>query len=248
MRLPQDSRGKIRALLLKELQTEQFLRKFNRLKKSHPELVQFNTPQDLIEFYHQSNPLNLRLKDKLLHLLLSEYQVKPKSKGWLMSLLLLISWKQMAQTSYRFREVLERINPYDRFAPIYESYIDAFLDINIKKTKRLNLRIKDKAEYLIRKELKECNRFQGKPDLEIPAPEDLPWQYEIERMIDEWTVQSILTKEESILVINHLVYEYTFREIANKQGLKRRAIQKQFQRAIKKLKPYLQRKHFSVLG
>ncbi|MEK7309962.1 MAG: hypothetical protein AAB038_04010, partial [Planctomycetota bacterium] len=160
------------------------------------------------------------------------------------SLLLLVSWKQMARTSYRFRDVLVRINPYDRFAPIYESYIDAFLSVNTKTSLRVNFRIKDRAEYLIRKELKECTRF--KPASDVPAPENLPWQYEIERMIDEWTVQGILTKEQGELVINHLVYEFTLKEIAQKCKENWRTIQKRFQRAIKKLKPYLQRKHFPV--
>jgi len=239
-----NSKQEIYRELKQELQTPAFLQRFNRLKKSHPELNRFNTPQELIDCFNQSDSINPYEKNQALYALISHYQKQPNRKAWLMSLLLLILWKQMARTSYRFRDVLARINSYDRFAPIYESYIDAFLSVNIKTSLRTNFRIKDRAEYLIRKELKECNRV--KPISDIPAPENLPWQYEIERMIDEWTVQDILTKEQGELVINHLVYEYTFREIADKQGLKRRTIQKQFQRAIKELKPYLQKKHFPV--
>lgn len=244
MRLPQDSRGEIRSFLQAELQTPSFLRRFNRLKKSHPELNRFNTPQELIDCFNQSDSLNPHEKNQALYALIAQYRKQPKCKSWLMSLLLIISWKQMARTSYRFRDVLSRINPYDRFAPIYESYIDAFLSVNTKTSLRTNFRIKDRAEYLIRKELKECTRF--KPASDVPAPENLPWQYEIERMIDEWTVQGILTKEQGELVINHLVYEFTLKEIAQKCKENWRTIQKRFQRAIKKLKPYLQRKHFPV--
>jgi len=245
MRLPQDSRGEIRSFLQQELQTPAFLQRFNRLKKSHQELNRFNTPQELIDCFSQSDSLNPSEKNQALYVLIAHYQNQANRKAWLMTLLLLISWKQMARTSYRFRDTLSRINPCDRFAPIYESYIDAFLSVNTKTSLRTNFRIKDRAEYLIRKELKECNRF--KPVAEIPAPENLPWQHEIERIIAEWTIQDILTKEEGELVIYHIVYEYTFGEISKKEDVSADALRQRFHRAIEKLKPYLQIK-FNIVS
>ena len=118
MRLPQDSRGEIRSFLQAELQTPLFLRHFNRLKKSHPELAQFKIPQDLLDCFNsyeivrqggsafgmtsspaerdsrndrkenQSNLRNLWLRNRLLHILISYYRKQPKRKSWLMSLLL----------------------------------------------------------------------------------------------------------------------------------------------------------------
>lgn len=128
----QDSRTKIQESLQTEIQTPQFLRKFNRFKKAHRKFRQFTTLQELIEVCQDGNLCN-----QWLHLLVSYYQNKPKRKGWLMTLLLVISWKQMEHTFYRFGyEALNQINSFDSFAPVYESYIEAFLCVPLKTKRR----------------------------------------------------------------------------------------------------------------
>jgi hypothetical protein len=249
--------------LQKEIQNPSFQRKFNRLKKKHSKLAGFDTPQELINYFNPPNPFNPCTRDRLACFLVSHYRKTPRRKGWLMSLLLVILWKQMECTFYRFgyatlrfstRETLNLVNPFDSFAPVYESYIDAFFSVSIKKSKRFILHLKDRAEHLIKQELKECGRFSaslnscsnGNDDSaqEIPAPENLPWQFEIEQMIEEWTSKSIVSNQEAKLVIDHLVYEFTFKELSNRQNVPYELIRKRFQRALKKLKPYLRGKYF----
>jgi len=243
-----NSKQEIYRELQKEIQTPSFLRRFNRFKTSHPELNRFNTPLELVDFFNKPNPFTLRLKTELVHLLVSDYQIKPESKGWLMSLFLLVLWKKMEHTFYRFgKSDMETINPYDHFAPVYESYIDALLEVSVTSEHRFTLHLKDRAEYLIREELKECNRFRGEPDLEIPAPESLPWQEEIDDMLYEWTSKEVLGREDAELVIYRIVYEYTFKELAGKFKSSPVTLRQQFHRAVEKLKPFLQEKYSEIL-
>lgn len=243
-----NSKQEIYRELKREIQTPSFLRRFNRFKTSHPELNRFNTPLDLVDFFNKPNPFNLRSKTELVHLLVSDYQIRPESKGWLMTLLLLILWKKMRHTFYRFdKSVLETINPYDLFAPVYESYIDALLEVSIESKTKFDQHLKDRAEYLIRQELKECNRFRGNPDLEIPAPESLPWQEEIDDMLYEWTSKEVLGRKDAELVIYRTVYEYTFKELAVKFKSSPVTLRQQFHRAVEKLKPFLQEKYSEIL-
>ena len=228
----EDLRTKIQDSLQKELQSPQFLRKFNRFKKTQSQITQINL----------SNPLT---DDKLLHLLVSNYQNNPERKPWLMTLLLVISWKQMEHTYSRFGYgLLNRINPSDSFAPVYESYIDAFLSLKQKTVRKFILHLKDRAEYLIRKELKECKRFQGEPTQEIPTFQSLPWSFEIEQMISEWTSKGILNLKQSKLVIYRIIYEYTYNELEETFKVSSVTLRQQFHRAIKELKPYLKEKYF----
>jgi hypothetical protein len=234
-----NSKQKILDTLGEEIKTSLLQQEFDRFKKAHPEFAGFNTSKDLITFFNAPDA-DIQLKDQLLYLLVSHYQISPKQKGWLMTLLLLVSYKQMEQTFYRIGfSQLELINSYDLFAPVYESYINAFLDVSSDNPDRFALHLKDRAEYLIWCELKDCGRFKGEPDIEIPAPEELPWQTEIEEMIREWTIQGILTKKESELVVHHIIYEYTFKELSEKGRNTAVALRQQFHRAISKLKPYL---------
>jgi DNA-directed RNA polymerase specialized sigma24 family protein len=119
------------------------------------------------------------------------------------------------------------------------------------------LRIKDHAEYLIRKEIRECGRFhgdpctrtvQGKPEQDIPAQEQLPWQFEIEQLIEEWQMNGVLSKRQANLVIDHLIYEFTFREMSKQQKVSKETIRKRFHKALLTLTPYLQREYFSEDG
>jgi hypothetical protein len=265
----EDSRTKIQDSLQKELQSPQFLRKFNRFKKTQPKLVQFNTPAELVEFFssneivHQrriclrhdfvclrnDNEEKFNLCNQWLYSLVSNYQNKPERKPWLMTLLLVISWKQMECTYYRFGyEALKQINPFDPFAPVYESYIDAFLSLKQKTVCKFALHLKDRAEYLIRKELKECKRFQGEPTTDVPTFQSLPWSFEIEQMISEWTSKRILNLKQSKLVIYRVIYEYTYNELEGKFKASANALKLRFHRAIKKLKAYLKGKYFGGNG
>jgi hypothetical protein len=249
-----DTKQEIWNGLQKEIQNPSFQKKFNRFKKKHSKLTHFNTPQELINYFNPPNLFNPCTRDRLVYFLISNYRKNPERKGWLMSLLLVILWKQMGCTFYRFGyETLNLINPFNPFAPVYESYIDAFFSVSIKKSKRFILHLKDRANHLIKQELKECGRFStslnscsnGNDDStqEIHAPENLPWQFEIEQIIEEWISKSIVSKQEAKLVIDHLVYEFTFKELSNRLGTPYEVIRKRFQRALKKLKPYLRAKH-----
>jgi DNA-directed RNA polymerase specialized sigma24 family protein len=152
----------------------------------------------------------------------------------------------MEHTFYRFGfDLLNQVNPFDPFAPVYESYIDAFLSVKQKTARKFCFHLKDHAEYLIRKEIRECNRFRGEPELDIPAPEQLPWQFEIDQMLEEWTTKGILSKRQSELVIYRIVYEYTFKELEKKFKTTFTTLRQQFHRAIELLKPYLKEKYFS---
>lgn len=194
---------------------------------------------------NQRHQLNQRTKDRLLHLLVSYYQKKPKTKGWMISLLLLAQWKQTEQTFYRFGfEQLNLVNPFDTFAPVYAGYIDAFLHVKQETPRKFSLHLKDHAEYLIRKELKECNRFTGELESDIPAQEQLPWQFEIDQMIEEWTIKGVLDKRQSELVIYRIVYEYSFKEMGKKFKASANTLKLQFHRAVEILKPYLAGKLF----
>ncbi|MBI4712491.1 MAG: sigma-70 region 4 domain-containing protein [Planctomycetes bacterium] len=248
----QTSRAGIRQSLRQELQSPAFLKRFNRFKNKHPELSGFNTPQDIVDFFHtetdqQAKPVASLAPDHLLNLIVTYYRVKPKTKGWLLVLLLSILWEQMNQTFCRFRPALKRINPFDPFAPVYAAYIDALLDTSLKTAEKFSLHLKDRAEWLIRKELRECNRFTGEIKTEPLAPELLPWQEQVEDMLWEWSVKGILNRKQSELVIYHIVYEYTFAEIAEQMGASADALRQRFHRAIAKLKPYLQIK-FNIVS
>lgn len=247
----QDSRTTIQSALQTEIQTPSFQRKFNRFKKAHKQFRRFNTPQELVKFFQMATSPEAGRNDRnrWLHLMVSDYQKNPKRKPWLMSLLLLAQWKQMEGTFYRFGfDQLNLVNPFDPFAPVYESYIDAFLDVKQRTARKFSLHLKDHAEYLIRKELKEYNRFTGECEQEIPAPENLPWPFEIEQMIEEWQRNGILSRRQANLVIDHLIDEFTFREISKREKVSPETVSKRFQRALKTLKPYLQRKYFSEDG
>lgn len=155
----------------------------------------------------------------------------------------------MEQTFYRFgSDRLNRVNPYDSFAPVYAGYIDAFLSVKQKTAKKFALHLKDRAEYLVKKEIKECSRFKGEPEQEIPAPESLPWQEQVNEMIDEWYSKGILSRRQGKLIIDHLVYEFTYQELSKRQRVSPETIKKRFRKALRTLKPYLRGKYFDEHG
>ena len=174
-----------------EMQTPGFTGEFDKFKRAYPKLRQFDTPQELVEFFTNNEILHcvqndrqkiqndekIQLREQVFHSIVSKYQADPKAESWLMRLLLLISWKQMGKTFYRFGErQLRFISPYDSFAPVYGSYVEAFLDVKQKETSKICLHIKDRAEYLIKKELKESGRVKGEPVKEVLSFDCLPFR------------------------------------------------------------------------
>lgn len=91
----------LRQGLERDIKTNDFIRLYLRIRQRHKALERFTTPQDLVQFLHEQKFQDHQAKDRILQILITEYQQREDQT--LSSYLLLILLPGLTHLFYQFR-------------------------------------------------------------------------------------------------------------------------------------------------
>jgi len=139
--------------LTEEARTPQFDKAYQQLRRKHPPLGHYTTPELFIGMLHGKSG-DYDEKDRVLHAVISAIQNEPELQQCGLILLSLAMWPALEHTHYN----LIHLSPCvpDLFAAIHGYFLDEILDFKLAKTTKiainLQLNVKKRVLQAIAKE------------------------------------------------------------------------------------------------
>jgi len=120
--------------LAEEARTPQFNKSYQQLRRKHPALGRYTTPEQFIGMLH-AREAGYDEKDRVIHAVISATQQEPKLQQCGIILLSLAMWPALEHTYYGLSHLSTCVP--DLFAAIHGYFLDEILDFNLVKTTKI---------------------------------------------------------------------------------------------------------------
>jgi len=233
----------IRQGLEQEINSPYFLPEFGKLRQGSLCPGSFRTSEALVKAL-QDQGVDQKVKNRAITFLVEAYQKgEKKQQSGILSILLLGLWDKMEETHQAYYCRLRFLA--DPFSEVYAGYLVAIAEIDCEQSGGLIERIQNQADNFVRNTIRdECRhkRLLRKLKQNVhKSPEQVNYTG-VTDWLSDWVIEGVITREQKELVLQHAIYDRTFRDLGNESGTSAEAIRKRYNRAIEGLKEYLKDK------
>lgn len=221
---------------------------FLTLRQQYPIFSQFKTPSGLISALHSKLKTAFTKKDKILYILIKEYQRSPDTKS-LGAFLSLIFWPAI---NHIFNSMNNQLSDEENlWGDVYWAFLNTVSRYPLsQRTTKIAMNVKlDTLKKVSRWHQRENKRQEkfipiDETDIANTIPAASRYTDSLNRaqmFLEQFVKLGVITEADFYLIMGTRVYGSLLREYASDHGLSVEAVKKQRQRAESAIKSYLRK-------